>query len=86
MPVGKIYRAPDMLSDPHFKAREAIIRVPHPQFGELAMQNVVPKLSLTPGSVRNPGPKLGEHNRQIFVDRLGIAEAEFQSFQESGII
>ena len=44
VPVGKIYRAPEMLEDPHFKAREAIIKVMHPELGELKMQNVAPKL------------------------------------------
>jgi len=54
VPAGLIYRAPDMLEDPHFKAREAIVSVPHPDFGELRMQNVAPKLSETPGAVRSP--------------------------------
>ena len=34
VPAGQIYRAPEMLEDPHFAAREAIVGVPHPQFGE----------------------------------------------------
>lgn len=86
VPVGKIYRAPDMLEDSHFKAREAIVRVAHPEFGELAMQNVVPKLSRTPGSIRTAGPELGEHNRAVFIDELGLSEDEFRSYAESGII
>ncbi|MEL7538734.1 MAG: CaiB/BaiF CoA-transferase family protein [Pseudomonadota bacterium] len=73
VPVGKIYRAPDMLEDPHFAARDAIIKLAHPEFGELAMQNVFPKLSLTPGSVRHAGPDLGEHNEQVFGDILGLS-------------
>ena len=56
VPAGLIYRAPDMLDDPHFKAREAIVTVPHPDFGELRMQNVAPKLSETPGAIRAPVP------------------------------
>ena len=62
VPAGQIYRAPEMLEDPHFAAREAIVAVPHPQFGQLRMQNVVPKLSATPGRIRRPSPGLGEHN------------------------
>ena len=42
VPVGRIYRAPEMLVDPHFQARESITRVKHPTLGELAMQNVMP--------------------------------------------
>ena len=38
VPAGLIYRAPEMLEDPHFKAREAIVSVAHPDFGLLRMQ------------------------------------------------
>lgn len=86
VPVGKIYRAPDMLEDAHFKAREAIVRVAHPEFGELAMQNVFPKLSATPGAVRWPGPALGEHNSEIFLNTLGMDPERMQQLQESGVI
>jgi formyl-CoA transferase len=86
VPVGKIYRAPDMLEDPHFAAREAITKIAHPIFGELAMQNVFPKLSLTPGSVRHAGPELGEHNNQVFADVLGLDADARAALAEKGII
>ncbi|MFK7887549.1 MAG: CaiB/BaiF CoA transferase family protein [Gammaproteobacteria bacterium] len=86
VPVGKIYRAPDMLEDPHFAAREAITKIAHPIFGELAMQNVFPKLSLTPGSVRHAGPELGEHNDQVFEDVLGLDAKARAELVEKGII
>ncbi len=56
VPCGLIYTAPDMLKDPHFAAREAIVDVPHPVFGTLKMQNVAPRLSGTPGAVRHAAP------------------------------
>ena len=62
MPSGLIYRAADMLDDPHFAAREAIVSTPHPHFGTLRMQNVAPRLSASPGSIRTPAPELGQHN------------------------
>ncbi len=86
VPVGKIYRAPDMLEDPHFKAREAIVRVIHPELGELAMQNVVPKLSLTPGSVRTCGPEMGQHNAEIYGELLGLSETELENLSAQGVI
>src|SRR5690606_41494711 len=57
VPAGLIYRAPDILEDPHVQAREAIVTVPHPDFGELRMQNFAPKLSATPGGIRTPSPR-----------------------------
>ena len=72
VPAGLIYRAPEMLEDPHFKAREAIVSVAHPDFGELRMQNVAPKLSETPGGIRAPSPELGQHNDEIYLQLLQL--------------
>ena len=56
VPAGKVYRAVDMVADEHFAAREAIVRVHDTRGREFAMQNVAPRLSDTPGSVRWSGP------------------------------
>jgi len=86
IPAGLIYRAGDMLNDPHYRAREAIIRLAHPEFGDFPMQNVVPKLSHTPGQVRTPGPELGHHNDEIYRELLGMAEPEVSRLAADGII
>ncbi|MCC5578397.1 CoA transferase [Microtetraspora sp. AC03309] len=86
VPAGRIYRAEDMFADPHFAAREAIVRVPHPDFGELAMQNVVPKLSATPGSVRSVGPALGQHNEEVYRGLLGLTDADLARLSGDGVI
>lgn len=87
IPAGKIYRAPEMLADPHFAAREAIIEVDHPQWGTVKMQNVFPKLSDTPGSVRSPAPAtIGEHNAEVYGGRLGVGAAELADLRHRGVI
>ncbi len=86
IPQGKIYRAPDMLEDPHFKAREAIIKVVHPQFKNLKMQNVAPKFSKTPGQVRWTGPTLGQHNTEIYEGLLGIAKNTLEDMKAKGLL
>ena len=86
IPQGKIYRAPDMLSDAHFKAREAIIKVAHPQFKNLKMQNVFPKFSKTPGKVRWAGPTLGQHNGEIYEDLLGFTAEKISDLTAKEII
>jgi formyl-CoA transferase len=86
VPGGLIYRAPEMLADPHFAAREAIVSVPHPDFGTLKMQNVAPKLSETPGSIRSPSPKLGEHNEAIYRGLLGLSAERMQQLQARKVI
>jgi formyl-CoA transferase len=86
VPHGKIFRAPDMLEDEHFKAREAIVRVTHKQFGDLAMQNTFPKLSDTPGEVRWTGPELGEHTDQVLTDVLGLSSGDIAKLRELGVV
>jgi formyl-CoA transferase len=86
VPAGLIYRAPDMLQDPHFQARDAIVSVPHPDFGELRMQNVAPKLSATPGSVRSPSPALGQHNDEIYGELLGLPAERYAELKAAKVI
>lgn len=86
IPNGKIYRPPEMLEDPQFQARDSIIRVDHPEFGNIAMQNVAPKLSETPGTVRHPGPPLGAHNDYVWGEIAGKSGEEIDALRNQGII
>jgi formyl-CoA transferase len=86
VPAGLIYRAPDMLEDPHFKARDAIVSVPHPDFGELRMQNVAPKLSETPGSIRSPSPAMGQHNEDVYLGLLGLDEQRYAELRAAKVV
>jgi formyl-CoA transferase len=86
VPAGRIFRAADMFDDPHFAARQAIVTVPHPELGVLPMQNVVPKLSASPGAVRSAGPALGEHNDQVWGELVGVSAAELTRLQAASII
>jgi len=66
-----------IFEDPHFKARENIVAVEDDELGgEVRMQNVVGKLSQTPGCIERAGPRLGEHNREILVEQLGFTTEE----------
>ena len=86
VPNGKIYTAPDMLADAHFAARKAIVTLAHPQLGDFPMQNVVPKLSDTPGEVRWVGPELGEHTDEVLGDVLDLDEAARSALRDAGVI
>ena len=86
VPAGLIYRPPDMLDDPHFKAREAIVSVPHPDFGDLRMQNVAPKLSETPGSIRSPSPAMGQHNDEVYQGLLGLDDTRYAALKAAKVV
>ncbi|MGH3280005.1 MAG: CaiB/BaiF CoA transferase family protein [Trebonia sp.] len=86
VPAGRIFRAKDMFADPHFAAREAIVRLAHPEFGELPMHGVFPRLTDTPGRVRHPGPALGEHNDEVYRGLLGLGDSEITRLAAAGVI
>ena len=87
IPAGRVYRAPEMLADPHFAAREAIITVDTERFGPLRMQGTFPKLSRTPGTVRRAAPALvGQHNAEVYGELLGLDAAELARLAAAGAI
>ncbi len=87
IPAGKMYRAPEMLEDPHFKSREAIIEVETERWGPLKMQNVFPKLSATPSSVRSAAPsQIGQHNAEIYGGLLGLDGRQLAELAATGAI
>ncbi len=87
VPSGRVYRAPEMLADPHFQAREAIVPVETERFGTVRMQNVVPRLSATPSAIRTPAPSVvGQHNDEVLGGLLGMTASEIAGLREEGVI
>jgi len=86
VPCGRVFRAPDMLEDPQYAARQSIVTVGHPVFGPIRMQNVHPKLSDTPGEVRWPGPTLGEHTDAVLAGKLGLGADRIAQLRSAGVV
>ena len=87
VPAGKLYRPQDMIDDPHFQAREALIDVPSERWGSVKMQNVFPKLSKTPGGVRRAAPAtVGQDNDQVYGDVRGMSGDEVAALTARGVI
>lgn len=87
VPSGLIYSAKDILEDPHYEAREMIITRDHPILGEFPMPGVVPKLSRTPGKVKNVGAEvIGKHNQEIYGELLNYNEEQLRRMKENQII
>ena len=85
IPAGLVYRAPEMLADPHFAAREAIARVADAKIGDMAMQNVFPHLSASPGGIRHSGPELGAHTDEVLSRWLDWDEESIEALRRRGI-
>ena len=87
VPAGRIYTGKEMLEDPHFAAREAIVTVDHPEHGQVRMQAPVPKLSATPSTIRRPAPRFpGEHNAEVYGGKLGLDAAKLAALAAAGVI
>jgi crotonobetainyl-CoA:carnitine CoA-transferase CaiB-like acyl-CoA transferase len=84
--IAPIYSIADIVTDPQYLERETIVRVPHPKLGSVLMQNVIPRLSDTPGQIRHPGPEIGEHNEEIYCGELGLSATELRDLREALVI
>lgn len=85
VPCGKIYSIEDIVEDSHYKDREMIVEKKMKDGNALKVPGIVPKLSETPGEIKNLGPDLGEHNSEI-LGKLGYSEEEQRVMRKNGIV
>jgi formyl-CoA transferase len=83
--IGPIYDITQILEDPHFIDRELVADYPDPDMEAFPMHHVVPRLEGTPGSIRTPAPKLGQHNRE-FLGEAGVDDAKYAALLEAGVV
>ena len=86
VPVSPIYSIADIFADPQYLARGDIIHPEDPDIGPVPMPAIQPRFSRTPGEVRFVGPRLGEHNDQIYGELLGLDDDERARLHADGII
>jgi crotonobetainyl-CoA:carnitine CoA-transferase CaiB-like acyl-CoA transferase len=86
VPCGPVYSVDEIFADPQYAARDNILRMQDPRAGELAVPNLVPRLSDTPGKVNWLGVELGAHNREIYQGRLGLTDDELDRLRSLGVI
>lgn len=84
--VGPIYDIADIFDDEQYNARDAIVEADDDQLGSIKTHGAVPKLSRTPGEVRHAGPAPGAHNKEVFIDEVGLSADELDSLREDEVI
>lgn len=86
VPVSLVYDAADIFSDPQYKFRENIVEVPYKPLGSIKIPGIVPKFSETPGEIKWAGPELGEHNKEVYGEWLGLNDEDLQTLKNEGVI
>ena len=86
VPAGRIFTAADMVTDPHYAAREMVLRLASQQGWTVPMTGVVPKFSATPGEVRTTGAALGAHTREVLSELAGAGSDELAALEAAGVI
>ncbi|MCG8548693.1 MAG: CoA transferase [Alphaproteobacteria bacterium] len=86
VPCGIVAAVDEIFEDPQYAARGNIARVADDRIGDLAVPNVVPRLTETPGGIDWLGPPLGAHNGEIYGGLLGIDAADIKQLQKEGVI
>ncbi|WP_368419680.1 CaiB/BaiF CoA transferase family protein [Rhodovarius sp.] len=76
VPCGPVYSIDEIFEDAQYAHRENILTMKDPRVGELAIPNLVPRLTDTPGRVKWLGPSMGQHNDEVYRDWLKLDQAE----------
>ena len=83
--AAPVYDIDQFLADPHVQEREIVVDMPDTELGRIAMHNIIPRLSDTPGRLRTPAPSLGEHTEEI-LGEFGIDRATLEELAREGVI
>lgn len=84
--AGPVNDAAAIFADPHVAARGNIVEVDDSELGPMRMQDAVPRLDRTPGSVRSTGMALGRHNKEIYTSWGALSSQEITELASSGVI
>jgi crotonobetainyl-CoA:carnitine CoA-transferase CaiB-like acyl-CoA transferase len=86
VPVGTAYSAADIFADPHMAARGDLVAIDDPVIGSVRQQAPFPRLAKSPTPVPRGAPRLGEHNREVWCDLVGLSEDELADLDHRGVV
>jgi crotonobetainyl-CoA:carnitine CoA-transferase CaiB-like acyl-CoA transferase len=85
IPAGPINKVGDTLADPQVIARDMVVELNHPRAGRTRALGLPIKFSATPGGIRRPAPRMGEHTREILVE-LGYDDGDIAAMVKEGAV
>lgn len=86
VPASRIFTMADIYKDPHFEARDMLVRTADDDLGHVTLAGVVPKLSLTPGSIRWSGHRIGQDTRALLRTMTSLDDAAIDSLEAEGVV
>jgi CoA:oxalate CoA-transferase len=86
IPFAPLRTVDELLNDPQLKEREFFVEVEHQETGRLRYPGAPFKMSKTPWAIEHAAPFLGEHNEEVFVNRLGYSKEELSTLRKTGVI
>jgi formyl-CoA transferase len=85
VPAGRVYTAKDIFEDPHYRARDMILRQRTRDGWDVDVPGIVPKLSATPGTIRASAPRLGDDTDAVLRE-MGLTKDQIATLREKGIV
>ena len=85
VPAGRVYTARDIVNDPHFQARDMIVKQTTRDGHEMDVPGIVPKLMGTPGRVRHSAPRLGDDTDAVLTE-LGLSTGQIHNLRNSKVV
>jgi len=86
VPVGRVNTLAEAVAHPQVAARGSLVDIDHPSVGKTKVVGVPARLSATPGSVRSPSPRLGQHTDEVLRELLGLGAPEIAALRAGGVI
>lgn len=86
VPVSSVNTAKDIVESEQFNAVGFFKSINHPKMGEVKVPSAPYRFSKTPWAMKRAAPLLGEHNEEIYCDRLGFSREELIRLRQSDII
>jgi formyl-CoA transferase len=83
--ASPVYEIDQLIADEHVQARGVIVEAPDDEMGTVLMHNIIPRLSGTPGRLRHPAPRLGQHTREVLRE-IGYSEPRIAALAADDVI
>lgn len=86
VPASRIFTMADIFQDPHYAARDMLVRTPDDDLGTVTLAGVVPKLSATPGGLQWSGHRVGQDTRELLKQFVQLSDDAIDALEAEGLV